>query len=550
MKFSLTTRLVGGFIVVAVITAILGGFGIYNTRSMSGIAQHIIYQDSPSISLAQNLKADFSQSVCAISTLSRLVLTDEHLKITEDKIANISSNYQNVIAKYKQLELTEKQDQKLAELSIAMTNWQYTVDNFKQLRSQAIATVDDPAQRATSRKTLDDYQFGPINETTNKLNTIIDELIAIGQNNMDGQNASIDKISTLTNTVMLTGTIAGAIGAIALGLYLSLSITRPVNQIIAELSASSSHVSEAANHIAVASQQLASGSTEQASGLVETTTSLDEMSSMTSRNAENARAANTLSDEANKAAQLGTVSMDQMKTAINDIQKSSEETSKIIKVIDEIAFQTNLLALNAAVEAARAGEAGKGFAVVAEEVRNLAMRSAQAARNTSEMIEESVKNAGNGVEITSKVGKALEQITESVSKTSSLIAEIDSACQEQANGIKQISSAVSDMDRITQVNSANAEESASASEELSAQAGQLLTVVGNLEGIVSGNQKSQPVAQKSPSIQSSDQIFHNIASAPATGHSNFTAPTPSGNVISKAEQMIPFEDVFDLDEFN
>jgi methyl-accepting chemotaxis protein len=208
------------------------------------------------------------------------------------------------------------------------------------------------------------------------------------------------------------------------------------------------------------------------------------MSSMTKQNADNAQQANTLASEARKAATTGNDSMGRMNQAIHEIQKSSDETAKIIKVIDEIAFQTNLLALNAAVEAARAGEAGKGFAVVAEEVRNLAMRSAEAAKNTASMIEESVKNSKNGVDIANEVGKVLEEIVQSVGKTTDLVSEIAAASQEQAQGIDQVNTAVSQMDKVTQQNAANAEESASASEELSAQAVSMKEVVSQLVALV------------------------------------------------------------------
>jgi methyl-accepting chemotaxis protein len=194
---------------------------------------------------------------------------------------------------------------------------------------------------------------------------------------------------------------------------------------------------------------------------------------MTKQNADNAAQANNLSSEARKAADSGSEAMGRMSSAINDIQKSSEETAKIIKVIDEIAFQTNLLALNAAVEAARAGQHGKGFAVVAEEVRNLAARSARAAKETAELIENSAEKTRAGNEIAEKTEAALKGIVAGATKVSDLVAEIAAASKEQSEGIGQVNTGLGQIDQVTQQNTANAEESAAAAEELSSQAAHL-----------------------------------------------------------------------------
>ncbi len=236
-------------------------------------------------------------------------------------------------------------------------------------------------------------------------------------------------------------------------------------------------VASAGQQISAGSQSLAQGANEQASSLEEISSSLEEMSSMTKQNAENANQAKTLAGEANANAAQGKQAMARMSDAINKIKDSSDQTAKIVKTIDEIAMQTNLLALNAAVEAARAGEAGRGFAVVAEEVRNLAQRSAEAAKNTANMIEESVKNAEEGVAIASDVAKSFEAIAGSNSKVDDLIAEIAAASQEQSQGIDQVNTAVAQMDKVTQQNAANSEESASAAEELSSQAEELQKMV-------------------------------------------------------------------------
>ena len=218
---------------------------------------------------------------------------------------------------------------------------------------------------------------------------------------------------------------------------------------------------------------------------------------MTKQNADNASTADMLMKDSRKMVERANGSMTELTQSMDDISKASDETSKIIKTIDEIAFQTNLLALNAAVEAARAGEAGAGFAVVANEVRNLAMRAAEAAKNTSALIEGTVKKVREGSELVERTNGAFAEVSKSAARVADLVSEIAAASTEQAQGIDQINKAVTEMDKVTQQNAANAEESASASEEMNAQAEQMKEIAAELMTMVGGTHETRDPASVS-----------------------------------------------------
>lgn len=262
----------------------------------------------------------------------------------------------------------------------------------------------------------------------------------------------------------------------------------------------SSLVTSAATQVAQANHQLADTTHRQATNIEESSASLEQMATMTKASAENASQAKIKANQTRNAVETCQKAMVRMSEAIEQIKTSSGQTAKIIKTIDDIAFQTNLLALNAAVEAARAGESGKGFAVVAEEVRNLALHSAKAARDTAELIEESQKNAVSGVGASEEVVRILKQIVEDVLDITKRVNDVSTASDDQATGIEQISHTVTQMDSVTQGNASSAEESAAAGEELNRQAHELDTVVGLLESLVTGahthteESESQPEA--------------------------------------------------------
>ena len=345
------------------------------------------------------------------------------------------------------------------------------------------------------RASMESYLKGWLKrESLAKERTIVGEtLLAKAQDtattSLEAADTSSDAAASSlarASTVMIIGLIIAVVLGLTLAILITRSITGPLQRIIDGMRAGADQVTSAANQVAQSGQGLAEGASEQAASLEESSASLEEMSSMTRQNSGNAGQANTAAKEARDGARRGTQAMEQMNSVIEKIKVSSDETAKIIRTIDEIAFQTNLLALNAAVEAARAGEAGKGFAVVAEEVRNLAQRSAQAAKNTSTLIEESQQNAKAGVTASIEVGSVLNQVAGSIDKVAQLIAEVTAASNEQSQGIAQINLAVNQMDKVTQANAANAEESAAAGEELSAQARELQEMVSVLTAMVKG----------------------------------------------------------------
>ena len=292
---------------------------------------------------------------------------------------------------------------------------------------------------------------------------------------------------------------AGGTGlALIMVLFLMRGISGPIKNAVERVRSSTDQVDLSAGQVSSASQVLAQGSSEQAAFLQQTSASIEEMASMSRRNADNAMHANSLMSQAGEVVSQANDSMRQLREAMEKITTASDETAKIIKTIDEIAFQTNLLALNAAVEAARAGEAGAGFAVVADEVRNLAMRAAEAAQSTASLIEENLGYIKKGSALVKGTDQVFTQVAENSSQVAVLISEIASAAGEQTEGIGQISKAATEVDRVTQQVASNAEELAASSEELTAQSQVMKTIMSRLGLVVYGGGNGKTSAPALP----------------------------------------------------
>ncbi|MBK9991361.1 MAG: MCP four helix bundle domain-containing protein [Verrucomicrobia bacterium] len=416
-----------------------------------------------------------------IASVNSFLLTRDQVHVTKTR-ESFAAMQKQVVTIEKELKEAEALDASLADPA--------KMKLLKQLQENSAAyvagfehVVDATDKRsAIVKEKLE--KLAP--QLTEKIASIRSELRHL-QDSLDADARVVEKRNQI---LVLSFSVAGvALGLIGAFLIIR-SVNGPIRNLTSRLTAGAEQTTGAAGQVSTASQSMADGSSRQAAALEESSASLEEMAGMTRKNAENAQSAKALANQTRVAADAGSEDMKEMKTAMSAIQASSTEVSKIIKTIDEIAFQTNLLALNAAVEAARAGEAGLGFAVVAEEVRSLAQRSVQAARETAQKISDSTAKSEQGAKISDKVAKSLDEITAKARQVDELIAEIAVASQEQSQGIDQVSRAVSDMDRVTQANAATAEETSAAASELNNQTDQLKAIIRDLIQMVNGNQSS------------------------------------------------------------
>jgi methyl-accepting chemotaxis protein len=469
-----STKLYASVSVLFVIGLLVGITGLYFSRNLGNELREAISVTAVKLDHVNSLRARTWEMVATM----RGVYVFSHLKQT-DKIDDLAKDWtaankrcQEIISEMRPLLVTEEGKRMLARFETG-------VNEYGELAKRYM----DSARN---------QRFEEASAVAPKVKVVVDELDRAGMEFRALQLKLLqeaDHRSDSLNAQSLFWTLSLSVFLVLTGVFATFivrGVSRTLVQIVSELSEGSEQVASAASQLASSSQSLAQGASEQAASLEETSASSEEINSMARKNSENSRAAADLVVHSQTKFVQTNELLDQSVIAMAEISRQSDDISKIIKTIDEIAFQTNILALNAAVEAARAGEAGMGFAVVADEVRNLAQRCAQAAKDTSALIEGSIVKSNDGKVKVDQVAAAIRMITEESARVKTLVEEVNLGSQEQARGIDQIGRAITQMEQVTQKSAANAEESASAAEELNAQSDTLADIVERLTAMVGG----------------------------------------------------------------
>jgi methyl-accepting chemotaxis protein len=468
-------KLTVGFTALLLVALALAGGYLYSVGSLAGVVRTATDVTGKKVFLG----AEIQGQLYRLRSCQRGVMLFSMYKLPEKAQSNKAefetraAGIEQLLVQLKPYIYSEPGKRYLATLETELPNFK---GYFEQVAAAAMAGDAQGALKIytdSSNKSLDSLEAASHE---------LSELQKVNMQTSSAEGAAASSQARWTAYIFLLAALAIA----PLVLLMIARTTRGLRTVAAGLADGAEQITTASAQVASSSQTLAQGASEQASSLEETASSSEQITSMTRKNAENSQAAAGVMAEVDQRVAEGNRTLGEMVQSMQEITGSSDKISKIIKVIDEIAFQTNILALNAAVEAARAGEAGMGFAVVADEVRSLAQRSAQAAKDTSALIAESIAKSNEGSQRLEHVTKVIHAITESTAKVKTLVDEVNLGSQEQARGIAQISKSLAEMDRVTQGNAASAEESASASEEMSAQAEALQNIARELRTMVGG----------------------------------------------------------------
>lgn len=499
MKIS--TRLIASFIIITIITLSVGVIGFYGMTNLEGYIHEIAGTRLPRIQALLTI----SEAQTAIRSAQRTILStsisNEEIVEEIDYIAKTNQRVEKAKTIIESTPLTKEEMEAWNEFKTAYGTWESQCKTF-------LGMASDYKENKSSDKyvNLDEFAKGDMETSFEEASNFLQDMVNVDKEIARNTNKEANKHAKMIEYTTLGVILGGVILSVILGLLLSRSIYKSLNEIVEKLTQSSNQVATASVQMATAGRQLSEGSTEQAASIEETSATIDETSSMIRQNADNTRQANDLSQQATDAATDGAGKMQDMIISMKELKKSSAEIAKIIKVIDEIAFQTNMLALNAAVEAARAGDAGQGFAVVAQEVRNLAQKSAQAAKDTERIIARNIQMSDQGADISMNVNTYLEEIMTKTESVNQLIGEITVASQEQARGASQIAEGMTQMETVVQNNASTAEESATFAEDLKNQTDELNDIVMMLNRLVKGKKATRIIEENESKEQDPVEI--------------------------------------------
>ena len=467
---------------LTVILFLVGGFSVFTIVALRGELSSAANVEAKKSQLLAEVEVGVAKMTAAQKSMMLCGLTSDTAGIAtarntmQQELDHGRSNLEQLKSMGSSAEVSSIQD----EIAASVAEW-------ARLTPVLLGALE--GQRFDEATRLQSSSFQPLAERVSKQAR---QAVEKQRNEMRLSAATAESRSFGAQWVSIVLCII-AVGTAAFSFHTVRGSNRQLRLITAEIAEGASQVASAASQVSSASQSMAQGSSEQAASLEETSASTEEINSMTQKNAENARTAASEVESVDRMLKETNSKVGEMISSMREINASSEKIGRIIKVIDEIAFQTNILALNAAVEAARAGEAGMGFAVVADEVRNLAQRSAQAAKDTSELIEESIIRSNEGKSKLDDVAEWVSKVVGNAARISVLANEVHVGSQEQARGIDQISRSVAQMQSVTQSTAASAEQSASAGEMMSSQASRLNDAVGRLRLLV-GAAGSAPAA--------------------------------------------------------
>jgi methyl-accepting chemotaxis protein len=551
-KAGLAAKLIAGFITVAVITGVVGVLGWWGiTQTRNGLYE-VAEVSLPSILLLKDTQYEYQRIQTALRTLKDPTLSRQIRELQFQYIEDARARYTKDLGEYDPIERVAEED-RLYQIFLGQ------LEGLRDLNNLYIETAKGLLQPGADMYAIiarlnDIEQNQGQYEAFNNLQTALDELVEYVIHYYGVEEIErIEAAANLMNVIIIVVAIIGFGLAVALGVIISRAISKPVNGITQELYSSAGSLESASSQVSSSSQELSSGASELASSVEEMTSSIEELQSIIESNTKNTNEGKGMSDVAYQQAQESSKLMNDLGDAIEEIDENSRKVAKVIKVIDDIAFQTNILALNAAVEAARAGDAGRGFAVVADQVKNLAQKSAEAAKETATLIEDALSSVVEGKHKSESVKENSIKSGEAMEKINTIMDEISRASTEQLKGANQVTKAISQINAVVQQTSSTSEENAAAGEELMAQAETLGEIVVRLNTIVKGGDAQQEIAKRNAERgrqikkhKDAHLIAHNTSEKKQDASALRISHKDEDVEIIKPEDKIPLEDFKDF----